>query len=692
MLASGCKFCHPILFRALREHIRPKTIVAANSSNIVHLYKNQGVALIYVHCGNIPTNFPGLAPVRQKSLPGELGCGRIIDPEWVDSAMLRRWKTRCEKDHGEACEVSLAATNFPLACPTWLIDTWRMCLSPGHHGDRYIALSYVWGSSKFIQTTKETLEKFQKDQAFSSTEDSLEIPRTIRDAMTLVGILRERYLWVDSLCIVQDDDDSKQDQLNSMCATYANACITIVAAEGEDADYGLCGIRGMSNSRLGNQEVFKLPNRSKVIERRRSQLEKTIWDGRAWTFQEYLFSKRRIIFEGGRVQWECMSHTWYEDFELMDSSNRHTVETSRHDYYNTALSLRWPDLESYAIIISRFNRRNLTYPEDALDCFSGIMSHLSHAFPFGFLSGLPELFLDIALLWTPKGTVERRKPSAKSSAGACLPSWSWIGWQGDINPHDWAVACEFIKFHPTRHSYNLHEWYRRTVSILQWYCIEKVGMRKRPALSRWDLYKSGYLPENRQLPPGWTRHRYYRPSWDRRDYDVLEENHVYFFTHETAPGVDFWYPIPISNDADVSSIQPPINLLFCRTQRTWLYTDGKTTRGDERPQQYLEDNEGLRVGVLRLHNHDLIPGSTDARFQRPKCELIAISRGYSGLNQRVNDLSESYSSLDKNARYEFYNVLWINWKDGVAYRQGFGYVLKDVWESQPLGWVDVTLG
>jgi hypothetical protein len=46
----------------------------------------------------------------------------------------------------------------------------------------------------------------------------------------------------------------------------------------------------------------------------------------------------------------------------------------------------------------------------------------------------------------------------------------------------------------------------------------------------------------------------------------------------------------------------------------------------------------------------------------------------------------------RHEMYEFYNVLWIEWKKGVAYRKGIGRVMKDIWECQALESIDLTLG
>jgi hypothetical protein len=68
------------------------------------------------------------------------------------------------------------------------------------------------------------------------------IPRTILDAMRLVESLGERYLWVDSLCIIQDDEVFKYEEVNDMASIYVNACVTIVAARGKDSNFGLRGV------------------------------------------------------------------------------------------------------------------------------------------------------------------------------------------------------------------------------------------------------------------------------------------------------------------------------------------------------------------------------------------------------------------------------------------------------------------
>lgn len=152
--------------------------------------------------------------------------------------------------------------------PIWLIDTWHHRLVPTQATFPYLALSYVWGKIPTFMTLKENLHQLQLDQALSTSEVSSRIPQTIKDAMSLVGILRERYLWVDSLCIVQDEEEQKQDQIIGMASIFANAHITIIAEQGRDAGFGLRGLRGISQPRSYPQEVFKLGKGFEIIQTR----------------------------------------------------------------------------------------------------------------------------------------------------------------------------------------------------------------------------------------------------------------------------------------------------------------------------------------------------------------------------------------------------------------------------------------
>ncbi|KAK4188289.1 heterokaryon incompatibility protein-domain-containing protein [Podospora australis] len=103
-----------------------------------------------------------------------------------------------------------------------------MCLVSTAEGYEYLALSYVWGHAKMLKTTKSNFAALTKKDALRR----LSVPATIRDSIDLVCLLGLRYLWVDCLCIIQDDQSSLVPQLRKMASIYENAVLTIAAAYG----------------------------------------------------------------------------------------------------------------------------------------------------------------------------------------------------------------------------------------------------------------------------------------------------------------------------------------------------------------------------------------------------------------------------------------------------------------------------
>ena len=335
--------------------------------------------------------------------------GKIVNPHWIERGVIRQWKRDCDGRNNKDCQICPAACRLAPARPSWLIDTWRLCLIPGAINLPYVALSYVWGKNQFFKTTRKDLPQLQLDQAFFDSRNRLGIPRVIEDAIKLLSLLEERYLWVDALCIVQDDGEARHDQLQNMASIFANATVTIIAKQGNDAGYGLRGLRGISEPRHFVQEVFTLKKGSRIITTYTEKEGQSAWTQRGWTFQEQIFARRKLVFAADSVQWQCSCGSFLEDLKPPPEVPSKCMQ-NRHLIFSTP----FPDLVGYSKLVYRYNRQ-FTYPEDALDAFAGITSALSHTFYGGFICGLPALFLDVALTWQPYSTCERRIPSKPSN-------------------------------------------------------------------------------------------------------------------------------------------------------------------------------------------------------------------------------------------------------------------------------------
>jgi hypothetical protein len=120
-----------------------------------------------------------------------------------------------------------------------------------------------------LKATKANIQSLEQPGVMSSEL----LPATIDDAITVCGKLRERYLWVDSLCIVQDDAESKASEISRMDLIHSSAFLNVVAVAGDNADFGLPGVSRVERSTLQKKEklsdceiVQVLPSLPKAVD------------------------------------------------------------------------------------------------------------------------------------------------------------------------------------------------------------------------------------------------------------------------------------------------------------------------------------------------------------------------------------------------------------------------------------------
>ena len=209
--------------------------------------------------------------------------GRRIKERQVDFELLKNWLGWCQEWHGESCDKPIFDSKETKMPPYFkVIDVHKQCIVDVSLDSRYLALSYVWGSVKPLSAIKSNIHDLQ--QPGSLVTHNKGIPTTIKDAIDLVTRLGERYLWVDSLCIVQDDDpDTKQAMISIMDFIYGNALITIIAATGDNANAGLPGVRCDSRNRLQAIEIVKPGMKLTYVRNLADLLQSSIYQSRGWT-------------------------------------------------------------------------------------------------------------------------------------------------------------------------------------------------------------------------------------------------------------------------------------------------------------------------------------------------------------------------------------------------------------------------
>ena len=223
---------------------------------ILPIQKNNGnwlkPSLIFQRCGQIfasVDDFCRAPSLVEWHVGGALPYEGRMRPLVANTRLFRKWRETCLTRHHAHCSTSLAG-----ARPTVLrlVDVVDRCIVDAKLEDKYVALSYVWGGIEMPTLTRATKPLLYQPGSL----DAALLPSTIEDAITTTAALNERYLWVDSLCILQDDDVDKLLFIPYMSSIYGAAEITIIAASGDNANAGLPGVRPSTRSR--QQTVFNM--------------------------------------------------------------------------------------------------------------------------------------------------------------------------------------------------------------------------------------------------------------------------------------------------------------------------------------------------------------------------------------------------------------------------------------------------
>jgi len=311
---------------------------------------------------------------------------RDIIRRQVDLLLIRNWLENCEKNH-RSCSgrpVNGNDATFPL----FLIDVRGKNLVEKTSNVRYFALSYVWGGIDQYKTTTSELAKLKENGSLELIRN--QIPGVINDAIRLVKELGEIYLWVDALCIMNDNAQQKHQQIAQMASVYQQASLTIVALGGKDASAGLTGFR--PHSRL-NEGVEIAPGVLLCSRTRKLSdiISKSTYNTRAWTYQERLLSRRCLFFTEEQVYFQCGTTVVCED-RMDPCPHDHTMVAPLAlsiGRQNSAQENRWHiTFPYYARFVVDYSRKQLSFHIDVISAFLGISKSLEQLYGWRFAEGL----------------------------------------------------------------------------------------------------------------------------------------------------------------------------------------------------------------------------------------------------------------------------------------------------------------
>jgi hypothetical protein len=314
----------------------------------------------------------------------------------------------------------------------------------------YIALSHCWGGMVPMTTTLETLAQRQRQIRFS------ELPKTFQDAITITRKLKVPYIWIDSLCIIQDSTEDWEIEAATMGTVYRNSLVCI-AADGAENNQGGCFIKGHPSRNLdiccvscpgisGKESSIHIRKRPTPMSgfgfahvQSGSQYSISKLDTRGWVLQEQALARRTLHYTAAEMSWDCATSLQCECTclaeEVERSSSTMQLRACKLMMQNPDKLLRsqWTQKSMWPNFVELFTQRCLTYDTDRLHAMSGIAAMISSSQESCYLAGLWKGEFPLNLLWrtkadyhTSKTIVSRRQQSYYA------PSWSWASVTGPV--------------------------------------------------------------------------------------------------------------------------------------------------------------------------------------------------------------------------------------------------------------------
>ncbi|KAE9380674.1 HET-domain-containing protein, partial [Stipitochalara longipes BDJ] len=280
----------------------------------------------------------------------------------------------------------------------------------------YVALSHRWGppDKHPLCTTKATLAQHLLQIPWHH------LPQTFQDSILLCIDLSIRYLWIDSLCIVQDNEEDWRRESKIMGSIYECAQFTIAASSAINTTERLFKVRKSLNlvEIPYNEQIGKGQRTDLVFAYIEPDMEKCLslspLNQRAWVMQEFYLSRRTVHFTKYGLVWSCKNGKRPQT-RHMRSEFGSSWETVFEDDWKT--------------LVQSYTRRELTYKSDKLVALEGLARKFRYQNPDEQMNYRYGLWLGDqphALLWYGEGRLAR-------DVGNSVPSWSWASTTGPIS-------------------------------------------------------------------------------------------------------------------------------------------------------------------------------------------------------------------------------------------------------------------
>ena len=295
----------------------------------------------------------------------------------------------------------------------------------------YMTLSYCWGNSHFPTLQTKDEQQLKNGFAFET------LPKVFQDAIHIAGWYQINYLWIDSLCILQDSHDDWISESCKMRDIYRNSFLTIAATGATDPYQGCFRDR---NPSLVEPIKFCVSNES--AEHRivfdREEMERSIHESplskRAWALQERLLSPRVLHFGENQMHWECNDSSACESCPggvqpdlrpFLSSVDKCQLMSGHEDFL----------VNVWSPIVTSYSKGALTKFSDKCLAISGIADEAQSLYGGTYIAGLWRENFVAQLVWyiNPSRDDVPTVASYKRPTTYVAPSWSWLSVDGPIS-------------------------------------------------------------------------------------------------------------------------------------------------------------------------------------------------------------------------------------------------------------------
>lgn len=382
------------------------------------------------------------------------GSSTVSQESWE---LAKGWLASCSREH-EACGKGTKTSWYPtrlldLSDPSADVSSIRLRLIESEPIDtEYVTLSHRWGQASIFRLTKDTFTRLR--DGF----DSSILPQTFQDAMAFAKRnLKIRYMWIDSLCIFQDEDDRSDwmKEAAQMHRVYEHAYCNLSATGGEDSSVGL--YRPRRTDSLCHVEVDltfsildpqALPTRYAMLDYHywEKELSKCPLHYRGWVVQERLLARRVLHFCRNQLIWECNEMAASEAYPTglpsiyqnqakarLKSLDPDTEGRRLRQLATTESDSRFFAHQLWPRIVQLYTQCQLTKPNDKLIAISGIAKRMGSIIHDDYVVGMWRRYLPSELLWfVDHHRQSNGQPSVRPDEYRA-PSFSWASIEGCIS-------------------------------------------------------------------------------------------------------------------------------------------------------------------------------------------------------------------------------------------------------------------